>query len=134
MNLYPTEERMADQTSTDFILLFRGGISHNDLSPEQMQQILAQYTEWIDRHRERGQYLGGKPLENQGKVVSGKSEQQIVSDGPFMESKEIVAGFTMFRAASLEAAVEIAKDCPFLGSGGIVEVRPVASGQPCVER
>jgi hypothetical protein len=122
---------MTSESSTkDFMLLYRGGVSHPNLSPEQMQQIVEQYTAWVEQHSGRGQFLGGKPLEDEGHVVAGKNGQ-IVSDGPFMESKEIVVGFTMIRAANLAEAVVIAQDCPILGLGGIVEVRPVVNGRTC---
>jgi hypothetical protein len=117
----------SESLAKDFILLYRGGVFHKDLSPDQMQQIVRQYTEWVELHRNRGQFLGGKPLEDEGKVISGKNGQ-LVSDGPFMESKEVIVGFTMIRAADLADAVEIAKDCPILNFGGTVEVRPVLSG------
>lgn len=49
----------------------------------------------------------------------------VVTDGPYMESKEMVGGFFVVRAESLEAAIEIAKGCPDLELGGSVEVRDV---------
>lgn len=119
----------SESAAKDFIFLYRGGVSHRNLSPEQMQQIVRQYTEWVEQHRGRGQFLGGKPLEDEGRVVAGK-EGQIVSDGPFMESKEIIVGFMMLRAANLADAVVIAQGCPILSLGGIVEVRPVITGSP----
>ena len=119
---------MTGEASTkDFILLFRSGVSRKDMSPEQMQQIINQYTEWIDGQRSRGQFLGAKPLEEEGKVLSGKNGK-IVTDGPFMESKEIIVGFLMVRVANQEEALEIAKGCPILNLGGMVEVRPILVG------
>jgi hypothetical protein len=47
----------------------------------------------------------------------------VVTDGPFAESKEAVAGFFVIEAASLAAAVEIANGCPGLDVGQTVEVR-----------
>jgi len=116
-----------ESSAKDFILLFRGGVSHKNLSPDQMQQVVKQFTEWIDGQRRRGQFLGGKPLEDEGKIVSGKNGQ-IVSDGPFMESKEIIIGFTMIRAVDLAEAIEISRGCPVLNLGGMVEVRPILEG------
>jgi len=46
-----------------------------------------------------------------------------VTDGPFAESKEAIAGFFLIRADSLEEAVEIAGGCPGLEYGQTVEVR-----------
>jgi hypothetical protein len=49
-----------------------------------------------------------------------------ISDGPFLESKEVVLGFCIVEAADLDAAIAIAKTNPILHQGGSVEVRPVA--------
>ena len=114
----------SESSAKEFILLYRGGVTHKDMSPDQMQQIVNQYLDWMDLHRSRGKFLGGKPLEDEGRIVSGK-DGQVVSDGPFMESKEVIVGFGLIRAANLAEAVEIAKGCPILNLGGLVEVRPV---------
>jgi hypothetical protein len=50
-----------------------------------------------------------------------------VTDGPFMESKEAIAGFFLIRADSLEQAVEMARGCPGLEFGQTVEVRAMVS-------
>lgn len=51
-----------------------------------------------------------------------------VTDGPFIEAKEIVAGFYVLEAADLDEAIRIAGTNPVVRSGGGVEVRPVHSG------
>ncbi|HEU5485198.1 MAG TPA: YciI family protein [Microlunatus sp.] len=53
-----------------------------------------------------------------------------VSDGPFHDGREIVAGFYVIEAADLDAAVAIAGTNPAVREGGGVEVRPVHSGGP----
>jgi hypothetical protein len=63
-------------------------------------------------------------LEHNGKIVAGRNA---VTDGPFAESKEAIAGFFIIQADSLEEAVEIAKNCPGLDYGQTVEVRAIAS-------
>jgi hypothetical protein len=47
-------------------------------------------------------------------------------DGPFAEAKELVGGYILVTASSLEEATAIAEQCPRLGEGLTVEVRPVA--------
>jgi hypothetical protein len=49
-----------------------------------------------------------------------------VSDGPFIEAKEVVLGFCIVEAPDLDAALAIAKRNPILQQGGGLEVRPVA--------
>ena len=57
-----------------------------------------------------------------GKIVTGRN---IVTDGPFAESKEAIGGFLIIQADSLEQAVQIAEDCPGFTFGQTVEVRAI---------
>ena len=59
-----------------------------------------------------------------GKILARKN---VVTDGPFAESKEAIAGFFLIQAEALEQAVEIAKGCPGLEFGQTVEVRAIAA-------
>ena len=52
----------------------------------------------------------------------------VVTDGPFLDAKEVVAGFCVIEAPDLDAALEIARRNPATQQGGGVEVRPVAGG------
>jgi hypothetical protein len=56
-----------------------------------------------------------------GTSISGDT----ITDGPFVDAKEVVAGFAVIEAADLDAALAIAQRNPVVGSGGAVEVRPV---------
>jgi hypothetical protein len=51
----------------------------------------------------------------------------IITDGPFIDSKEVVAGFYIIEAPDLDAALAIARTNPVVRDGGGVEVRPVHS-------
>ncbi len=51
----------------------------------------------------------------------------VITDGPFVDSKEVVAGFYVVEAPDLDAALAIARTNPVVTSGGGVEVRPVHS-------
>ena len=48
----------------------------------------------------------------------------VITDGPFIESKEVLAGFFVLEARDLDHAMQIAKECPATWRGG-VEVRPL---------
>src|SRR6476620_1720041 len=111
-------------TSSKFMLLLRGGITNRDLSPEQLQAQIEKYMSWIDSLRKKGHFLAGEPLEEEGKILSGRNAQTI-TDGPFTESKEAVGGYFIISARDLDAAVEGSKDCPIFGNGGTMEVRPI---------
>ena len=92
-------------------------------SPEQMQQMLARWTAWKEKFKDNIVDWGDK-LKAGGKIVSGSK----VSDGPFVEAKEIIGGFMIVTAASLEEAVVIAQEMP-AGPGASIEVREMANVQ-----
>jgi hypothetical protein len=109
---------------SNFIYIFRGGQTPN-ASPEAMQAQMQKWMNWIQRLKERGTYISGEPLQPGGKVVSSSSAKKIITDGPFAEGKEVVAGFFLIRAESLDEATEISQDCPVFDTGGSVEVRAI---------
>lgn len=51
-----------------------------------------------------------------------------ITDGPFIDSKEVVAGFYVIEAPDLDAAIALARTNPVVRAGGGVEIRPVAGG------
>ena len=104
---------MSTPTRSDYLLLFRGNVWDRGLSPAQLQKVVSDWMAWFERLKAEGKCAGGHPLEDEGKVISGK--QRTVADGPFAESKEAIAGYFFL----------IAKQCPGLDYGSIVEVRPV---------
>jgi len=112
-------------TKSDYLLLFRGNIWDKGLSPEQLQTVVSDWMAWFEGLKEKGKCIGGHPLEREGKLVSGKQGRN-VADGPFAESKEEIGGYFYLQVADENEAIEIAKQCPGLEYGAVVEVRPVA--------
>jgi hypothetical protein len=90
-------------------------------SPEQMQKMLATWNAWKEKFKDNIVDWGDK-LKPSGKIVSASS----VSDGPFVEAKEIIGGYMIVSAASLDEAVVIAQEMP-AGPGARVEVRELAN-------
>lgn len=107
----------------DFMFIFRGAADQYDFSAEQMQQHMQKWFSWIDDLKAKQIYVAGEPLTPAGKTVKGA--KALVTDGPFAESKELVGGFFLIKAGSLEEAAEIAKGCPDLPLEGSVEIREV---------
>lgn len=94
-----------------------------DRSPEEMQASMQKWMDWIGGIAAQGKLVDrGNRLNPAGKVVK---PSQVVTDGPYIETKESVGGYTMVRAESLEEAAEMAKGCPVLNMGGTVEVREI---------
>lgn len=106
---------------SDFLFLFRGGQPSPDLSPAEMEKHMNKWRDWIGGLAKAGKFKAGNPLESEGKVIAGK--KKLVTDGPFVEGKEVVGGYLIVTAKDLMAAAELAKGCPIFEDGGSTEVR-----------
>jgi hypothetical protein len=111
--------------TSDYLLLFRGTGWDREIPPDQLKQLLDRWTQWHDEIVAQGKMLSSRPLQPAGKIVSGAGGRA-VSDGPFAESKETIAGYFMVRVSGEDEAVTIARGCPMLAHGMTVEVRPAA--------
>jgi hypothetical protein len=96
-------------------------------APADPMEITPEYLELLDKYPAQVEELGGQILtgfalqpSTTGKAVRG----QTVTDGPFAESKEVIAGFFILDAPDLDVALQIAKLNPATTDGG-VEVRPL---------
>jgi hypothetical protein len=106
---------------SDFIFLFRGGDKLT--SPANMQANMHKWQAWMNDLKAKGNFKAGEPLEDGGKLVSGK--MKAVTDGPFAEAKDLIGGFIMVSARDLNHATELSMGCPIFERDGAVEVRPV---------
>lgn len=103
-----------------YLILHRsltGQPARGEQSPEQMQAMYAKWNAWKDKFKDNIVDWGDK-LKSEGKIVSASG----VSDGPFVEAKEIVGGFMIVAAESIEAAAAIAQEMP-AGPGARLEIR-----------
>lgn len=118
---------MTTPARTPHLLLFRntGPETHEHLSPDERQQLVARWNAWYENLRATGKAVDGRPLELDSRVVSGAGGAR-VTDGPFSEAKEAVGGYVMLMVADLDEATAIARAHPGLEHGLIIEVRPVA--------
>ena len=117
---------------SEYMLLFRGVDPEDaNLSPEEIQAYLQRWHSWIESMQEREVYKGGAPLGREGRVVH---PDNVVTDGPFAESKEVLGGYIIIDVKTLDEAVGYAKECPIAELKGRVEVRPVAALCPTEEK
>ncbi len=103
------------------LIFFENKNIYKDFSPEDRQKENKLHMKWIEELGEH--FESGEPLEQPAKTVKGKDT--VVTDGPYIESKELVTGYYLIKANSLEEAAELSKGFPGLRSGGTVEVREV---------
>jgi hypothetical protein len=107
----------------EFLLLIREDHSYGDLSPEDMQADIQKHIDWVNEIAEKGHFKNGNPLDSNGRLIKGK--EKIVTDGPYIETKECVSGFYFLLANDLDEAVAIASGCPSLEYGAQLEIREV---------
>ncbi len=113
----------------EYLLVFRGGDGaiHSD-SPEKVQAHMQKWMQWMGGLQQDGKFVGAQPLEATGKKISGT--KKVVTDGPFMEGKEMVGGYLICKANTYDEAVQIANGCPILTfDDGSVEVRELKAMQ-----
>ncbi len=103
------------------VLIYAADAAHGgDATPEELEAH--------ERHsqelEEAGCMTAAFALESRETATSIRGD--VVTDGPFLEAKEVVAGFYIIEAPDLDAALELAGRNPVTQQGGGVEVRPVA--------
>jgi len=96
------------------------------MSQEAQQQLFKDYYEFTEGIRASGEYVSGDPLHGAetATTVRVRDGKRHTTDGPFAESKEVLAGYYIVDVASLDRALELAAKIPDVVSGA-VEVRPV---------
>jgi hypothetical protein len=110
-----------NEVKSEYLLLFRNNAWHENLSPEEIQRVMTDWMAWFDGLVAEGRCLGGQSLEQGGQVVRGADRH--VTDGPYAEAKESVAGYFILLVDNEAEALEIAKRCPGLPYGATVEIR-----------
>ena len=108
----------------EYMLIFRNEKSDGGAPPsaEQMQVMMSQWQAWLKGIAATGKYSGTNRLLSEGRSINSA---KVVSDGPYMEVKEMVGGYAIVKAADIDEATEITKSCPNLLYGGKVEIRAV---------
>jgi hypothetical protein len=123
-----------DADPVRYMFLFRHGVWDKALGPEEVTVIMDEVALWFDDLASRGIVVGGTPLHEGGKSVTLKDGRISVTDGPFAEAKEAVAGYLIIEVGTEDEAVAIAKTSPLLKHGMVTEVRQIAPECPVHER
>jgi hypothetical protein len=95
-----------------FLIIVRGS-DHSVASPEEVQKRMGLFGEWVQKVL-NGRYVSGAPLEEADARLL-KSKTEVLTDGPFIESKEMISGYVVIQANDIDEAVELTKECPLLG-------------------
>jgi hypothetical protein len=109
-----------------YVLLFGGTMEGADQLPaEDRDAVMADYEKsgrWFEKYTKTGKIVGGEELRgpSTATTVSRKNGKVSVTDGPFIESKEVIGGFAVIDVADLDEAIAMAREWP-----GTVEIRPI---------
>ncbi|HJZ93917.1 MAG TPA: YciI family protein [Gemmataceae bacterium] len=102
-----------------FLFIYRESTeSRAQPSPEEMQALQAAWYTWMQKFSS-AIVPGGDGLKHTGRFVKA----ELVTDGPYVEAKEIIVSFTIIQADDYDAAVAIARACP---PGHTIEIREFA--------
>jgi hypothetical protein len=111
------------------LMLRESGNTFTNMSPAEMQAVIARYGAWRDELQRNGKFAGGHKLrDGEGRLMRRNGAKVVVTDGPFTEGKEVIGGFFIIEAPSYDEAVSIANSCPHL-EFGTIEVREVEIAQ-----
>jgi hypothetical protein len=105
----------------EYLVISRGQWNQS-LSRDQIENVIDKFYQWLDGLVDDGKMRRGQRLTYEGKTVTQKN---VITDGPFGESKEVIGGYWFILASSLDEAAEIASGNPCLECGLFVEVRPI---------
>ncbi len=107
----------------EFALIFRQpSYDYSSLSDEEIAALQKKWADWASAIAAEGRLANGLRLDPSGKVLKTGG---LVTDGPFVEIREILGSLVVVRAESLDEAITLAHGCPVLDRGGSVEIRPV---------
>jgi len=94
-----------------------------NMTQEQQIKDIQTMVKWVEELTQSGNYIQGDPLENGVKMAT---KEGVLSDGPFIEAKEGITGYTLVKAESIDEAAELAAMCPLVQNGQLkIEVRPI---------
>ena len=88
----------------------------------EIQQAIDEFYIWLERLVEEGKMKRGQRLTYEGKTVK---RNNVITDGPFGESKEVIGGYWFIYAHDLDEAAAIANGNPCLKLGMFFEIRPI---------
>jgi hypothetical protein len=108
------------------LILYDRPSDWTNVTPEDLQRIIEEYSAWGRSLAERGKLSSSMKLKEEGgKQLLGRNGSAVVRDGPYAEATEVIGGYFAIEAANYDEAVSIARSCPHLKYSGRIEVREV---------
>ena len=112
-----------------FMMLIRTEGDHlQELSPDEQKDHVQKVGGYIGKLMQEGKLKSAQPLEMEGTIIT--SPKGKLKDGPFNETKEVIAGYFLIEANDLKEAIAIAKQNPVLeNEKARIEIRPIKTMQ-----
>ena len=108
----------------EFMMIFVGGdYESSDISPQEFQTRMNKWNAWIEDLKNEQLFLEGRALKNAATRVEGS--HQVITDGPFVETKELITGYLIIKARDLEHATSLTDKYPDYDLEGKVEIREI---------
>ena len=106
------------------LLLSTPASRYDNLSPQEIQALLARFVAWREGLVHRNIYRGSQKLvDGTGRRLRTQNGNVLVTEGPFSESQEVLGGFFVIEVPTYEDAVEVSRTCPNLVDGNLIEIR-----------
>ncbi len=107
-------------------LIYTSQAAYATMTQEEMTALMQSYQTFTQEVMERGILNGGSKLQptSTATTVRIRNAQTLITDGPFAETKEQLAGFFVLNCKDLDEALVLAKRLPDVNYGSI-EVRPI---------
>ena len=106
-----------------YMLMFTSdGDGMDSAPPEQVQAMYAKVGEWWSTHTASGALTGGHQLQPASTATTVDPRTGVVTDGPFLESRESIGGYGIVEAPDLDTVIAMAKTWP---ASPKVEIRPI---------
>ncbi len=121
------KEKSMDSTpeGSDFvILMYEDDNAWASMPKTQQDELMGRYMAWVGDLRTRGIFKSGAPCGAKQVLLSGDAASGTVAAIDHAPTKDVLTGFFVIRAMSLDDAVSIAKTCPSLTHGERIIVRP----------
>lgn len=118
------EPRPVPEAHPSYVLLLRAGPDYQEGTDIDEQQRVKEYGTWARKLHERGQLISAEKLSDDARSLVARNGAVGVLERRGGD-QGAVQGLFLIRAASFDEALEIARGCPHLRHGGVIEVRPI---------
>ena len=112
---------MQNEPTSEYLVISRGQWDPS-LPPERIQKAIDDFYVWLDQCVAAGKMKTGQRLGTGGRMVT---KNGVLTDGPFIESKEVIGGYWFILARNLDEAASIAAANPCMQCGLYYEIRPI---------